>query len=98
MVANGGYPAPIEASIEDLVHQRRSRECGGSSELGGACSIELGLEAVKACLLEGRDAVHGTGNEWHERMDSIKMRRYESNSLIGPFSYPCFVPLVGRAP
>lgn len=69
MVANGGYPAPIEASIEDLVHQRRSRECGGSSELGGACSIELGLEAVKACLLEGREMRYmGQGmngmNEW----------------------------------
>lgn len=69
MVANGGDLAPIEASIEDLVHQRRSRERGGSSELGGTGSIELGLEAVKACLLEGEgDVVHGTGvndmNEW----------------------------------
>lgn len=54
MAANGGDPAPIEASIEDLVYQRRSRECGGSSELGGAGGVELGSRSGKSMFVRGR--------------------------------------------
>lgn len=94
MIANGPNSAAIETEVEDLVYKRRSGGRGGFGKLGGASSVGLGLEAVEACLLEGeKDVVHETGNEWYERMDSIKMRRYESNGLIGPFflQSPCSV-------
>lgn len=83
-VANSGDTASIEAAIKDLVYQGRSRGRGGFGELGGAGSVGLG-SAVKSCLLEGEvDEVRGTGRFCGMNgMESIKMRRYESNSLIG---------------